>query len=135
MAATKKNGTSLLLYTGSDAIAASKSHSLSVNSESIDVTTKDSAGWKDILPGLKSWTVDCEGLVAFDNSFNYEYLLDALRNRTKLSIKLETTVVGDERLKGDVYVTSVELSAPQEDAISFTASFEGTGALTHETIT
>ena len=135
MAQTPLNGTALLLYSGSNAIAASKSHTLSVNAETIDVTTKDSAGWKEIIAGLKTWSVDAEGLVAFDNSYNYEFLLDALRNKTKLSIKLQTSTVGDERLLGDVYVTSVELSAPMEDAITFSASFEGTGALTHETIT
>ena len=132
---TKINATSLLLYSGANAIALSKNHTLSVNGESIDVTTKDSAGWKEILPGLKSWTVSCEGMVAFDSAYNYEYLLDALRNRTLLSVKLQTGTVGDERLLGDVYVTSIELSAPLEDGLSFTASFEGTGALTHETIT
>lgn len=135
MAATKINGTSFLLYNGTNAYAAAKSHTLSVSSETMDVTTKDSAGWKEILPALKSWSVDVEGLVAFDNNFNYESLLDALTNRTLLSVKLQTLTVGDERFKGDVYVTSVELNAPLEDVISFSCSFEGTGALTHETIT
>lgn len=135
MAQTPFNGTKMLLYSGSTAIAASKSHSLSFSSEMMDVTTKDSGGFKEILPALKSWTIDCEGLVAFDNANNYELLFDALKNRTKLSVKLDNSVVGDERLKGDCYISSLEMNAPMEDVVSFTASFEGTAALTRETIT
>lgn len=145
MAATKLNGTSLLLYTGTtdavyaasggDAIAASKSHTLSVSAESIDTTSKDSLGWKEILSGMRSYTIDTEGLVAFDNAFNYEYFLSALTNRTQLFVKLSTETSSDEKFYGTVYVTSVEQNAPLEDVISFTVSLEGTGALISSTIT
>ncbi len=141
----KINGTSLLLYVGTDtsvfaagggdAIAASKSHTLSISAESIDCTSKDSLGWKEILSGMRSYTIDTEGLVAFDSAFNYEFFLAALTNRTQLFVKLSTENSADEKFFGTVYVTSIEQNAPLEDVISYTVSLEGTAALQSSTIT
>lgn len=131
----KINGTSILLYSGANLIAASKNHTLNLESDTMDVTTKDSAGWKEILPALKSWSIDCDGLVSFSDTYNLEYFVDAIANRTLLSVKLQTGTAGNERFLGDVYVTSASLEAPMEDATSFSVSMEGTGALSHETET
>jgi len=137
MASTKINATNLLVYAAGTAIGASKGATLSIDSDVIDVTTKDSAGWREILPGLRSWSISVEALLTFDESPKrpYDYLYDALVNRTKIAVKFSTEVSGDDKFFGDVYVTSAPIEAPMEDAMAYSITLEGTGALTRQTVT
>ena len=48
------NGTNLGVYVGSTIIAAATDCSLSLNMDTIDITTKDSAGYRELLAGLRS---------------------------------------------------------------------------------
>ena len=60
---------------------------------------------------------------------NYEELFDKLVARGQIYLEVSTGITGDEYYYGQVYVTSVEKSAPMEDNVTFSASFEGTGQL------
>lgn len=144
MASTKINGTKIGIYlgttvaaesTGGALLGAAQSHTLSLQTETADVTTKDSAGWKEIIPTLKSFTIDVDALLTYDETYGYEALHDALINRTLLYFRLSTDVTGDEKWFGACYITSLEQNAPMEDGASYTASFEGTATLTRSTTT
>lgn len=124
------NGSSILLYCGGTALAYSTSHTLNVNMATIDVTSKDSAGWTDILPGLRDWSVDVEGFVALDSTTNYDYLYGLFSGRTQVMLKLSTNVSSDDYWHGYAYLTSLSMAAPVEDKITFSASFSGDGVLT-----
>jgi len=104
MASTKLNGTSVAFYlgttvaaqaTGGTKLGAATSHSLSLQSEMADVTTKDSGGWKEIIPTLKSFSIDVDALLTFDETYGFEALNDALINRTLLYFRLSTEVTGN----------------------------------------
>jgi len=135
MASTKLNGTKIALYYSGSKIGAATSHSLSLQTETADVTTKDSLGWKEIIPTLKSWSTDMDALMTFDETVGYEALYDAFINRTLLYVKLSTEVTGEEKFYGTAYITSLEANAPQEDAVTYSCSIEGTAALTRATVT
>ena len=62
------NGTQLLVYCAGNAIAYSKSCTLNRNVATIDVTTKTDNGDTNILPGLRDWSIDAEGVVALDSN-------------------------------------------------------------------
>jgi len=55
------NGTDLGVYIGSTLIAAATDVSLTLNAETIDITTKDSAAFRELLPGLRSGSVSVSG--------------------------------------------------------------------------
>tara|TARA_R100001198_G_C5206145_1_gene193242 strand:- start:307 stop:744 length:438 start_codon:yes stop_codon:yes gene_type:complete len=133
------NGTLAVLKTGtshSDAtpFAFSTSASISLSMDTRDISNKGSAGWRELLEAQKSWSASVEGLYAFNDSSsasvkNYEELFDKLVARGQIYLEVSTGVTGDEYYYGQVYVTSVEQSAPMEDNVTFSASFEGTGQL------
>jgi len=136
MATTGKfNGTDILVYVDDVAVAHATSHTLNINAEMIDATTKSSSGWKDVLPGLRDWSVDGEGFVAFDATEGVEESITDLTNRTQVTLKFSTEVTGDSRWTGSAYVSSISINAPLEDVVSYSLSFTGDGALTQETIT
>ena len=136
MATTGKlNGTALLVYVDGVAVAHATSHTLNVNAEMIDATTKSSAGWKDVLPGLRDWSIDCEGLVAWDATEGVSEAFADITARTQVTVKFAMEVTGDKRYTGSAYVSTFNMSAPLEDVITYSLSFAGDGALTEETVT
>lgn len=129
------NGTSLTVYVAGTAIALSKSCTLNRNNSMIDTTTKDSAGDKDGIPGLRDWSVSVDGLVGLDETTNIAYLDGLLTGRTLVSLKFSTNTSGDTYWTGNAYITTVSVESPMEAEVSFSAAFEGTGPLALVTLT
>lgn len=98
-------------------------------------------------PRKLSWTMSTENLYSLDGEGStYDDLFTAMTERKELSVvfSLEKeyaakkdevpeggwTPVTTGQYKGKVVITSLELNAPNGDNATFTASFEGVGALT-----
>jgi len=58
------NGTDLLVFTGGTAITHSTSASISFSMETREASTKDSSGYRALLEGQRSFTIECEGMTA-----------------------------------------------------------------------
>ena len=132
------NGTMALLQTGASGsttpYAFSTSASISLSMDTRDISNKASAGWRELLEAQMSWSASCEGLYAFADSGggsikNYNELFDLLITRTATYLELTTDTTGNYTYGGNAYLTSIEQSAPMEDNMTFSATFEGTGAL------
>lgn len=112
------------------AIGEMKDATLTINSSEIDVTSFDSAGWSEFTPGLKDWEVGSEGLyIAADAG--QDALFNALVNGTTVKVRLLPKAgTGNKGYQGDAILTSWEINNTTDDAVSISASFRGTGALT-----
>jgi TP901-1 family phage major tail protein len=91
----------------------------------IEVTSKDGQGWAESIAGIKSWSIDCEGFLVL-NDAGLEALEMAWENGTEIEVELE--------YNGSVYTGSALISDfpnefPQDDAVTFSLSLTGTGAL------
>ena len=105
--------------------------SFSLSHEPRDITTKDSAGYRALLEGLRSWSMSSSNLMAFDAGYGVKALRAALTGRTVVTLRWMTGVAADEYAQGTAYVTSIEENSPgAEDNASFSVTFEGTGAIT-----
>jgi len=124
------NGTDLLLYDNTHPFAGSTTCSMQVSNDMRDTTNKDSAGWKTVLPGGRSWTISCEGLVSFDQTYNYVYLLNFIINKTRIALKFKTSNASDTYFSGYAYLTSISMDAGNNANTTFSAQFQGDGALT-----
>lgn len=129
------NGTLLNIYFEGTAIAASTSASLDQSMSTREATTKDSAGYKEALEGLREWSISGDFLVSFDGAYTYDDLYTLWLNRTKVTIKYSSEVADDFRYTGEAYLTSLNQSAGVEETVSGSFTLEGTGVLTKETIT
>lgn len=116
-------------------IAYTQNHTLTMGMETRDATTKDSSGWATKKEGLRSWSISGDGLYYFAATYGPSDLFGLLENRTRVSLKFTTNVSGDKYFTGYAYLTSLEVSAPQEDTASFSFSFEGDGAIDEVTLT
>lgn len=102
----------------------------------IDVSNADSAGHREILPGLISESHKVDGFVVRDEAStlqNYDQLYAAAQARTKLTIRrnIYTSAgipnVGDTYYQRDVYISSLSKTSEMEGAVKFSATLEVTG--------
>ena len=114
----------------------SQSVTLDVSMDTIDITTKDSAGRQELLAGLTSFSLSSDGLMDFnpttvaDTEFD-ELFLQAYTNRTKVQFifTLATTNTGDYTFSGSGVVTALSISGGVEDAPVYSVSIQGSGLL------
>lgn len=131
-------GVDILLYanTGTDAApvwtvaGGQRGAKLSEKVDTIEVTSKASAGHKEYEYGLGDWTISCDG-VYVENDAGYQALVNALRNRTKLKVRWrEGGTAGTDTYEGLVLVTSRDLEGPYDAEATYSMELQGTGAPT-----
>ena len=133
------NGTDLILKVspssgGTEAkLMHSQNVSLSVNVDTIDISTKDSSGFRDLLGGQKSFSLSADGLMDFAGvaaDTEVDELLDQMLDRTAVTFTFALSTPAGYTLTGSGFITSLEISGGTEDAPTYSCSIEGTGALT-----
>lgn len=134
------NGTDLAVYfnttDGSETVLAHATEcSISISESSRDTTTKQSAGWTERLEGLRDWSVSTSHLFAEDASNGLQDIWTAFNSRNEVSILFSNENTGDYRWNGRARITSIEKNAGTEDNVTYSVTFEGTGALVYEELT
>jgi TP901-1 family phage major tail protein len=128
------NGTELGVYIDSTLIAAATDCSLSLNTETIDITTKDSAGYRELLGGLKSGSISVSGLIDYVDASNKDFadLWTAWEARTILTLKFSKAneSTGELSFTCGGIITTLEQSGGTEDTATYSATFELTGPVT-----
>ena len=140
------NGTDLVLKVSpSDGVADvklmhSQTVSLSINVDTIDISTKDSSGFRDLIGGQKSFSLSADGLMDFagvagdtevDELFNqmFQPVGGAGRTAVTFTFGFDSPASGEYSYSGSGFITSLEISGGTEDAPTYSVSIEGTGAL------
>ena len=85
------------------------------------------AQYKEKLPTIKNWTASAEGTVAFAAGESQHKLYQAFESGefVTLTIKLDEGVY----FEGSALISSLSISGSPDDALSLSAEFEGSGAI------
>lgn len=128
------NATTIKIKIGGNVIGKALNGTLSVGHSLNTSVNKDDLGWEKSLPGARNWSIsgDCE--FAFDEGHGADEIVDAIIDRSKLSIEFTTDIAGDYEFSGDAYVESFELSGDAETNLSYSYTLKGTGALSRAAI-
>ena len=131
------NGTDLILKVspssgGAEAkLMHSQNVSLSMNVDTIDISTKDSAGFRDLLGGQKSFSLSADGLYDYSptagTTTDPSDLVTQMLNRTEVTFTFTyggSLSAGDTYYTGSGLVTSFEVSGGVEDAPTYSISIE-----------
>ena len=126
------NGTVFLLSVGGTALADQTEGSISINMETRDITTKDSSGYRELLEGLRSGSISVSGLVDDDASGGAGgSLFTQLNSRSSVALIFGFDDASDDyNYACNGFCTSLEVSAGTEDNVTYSATFEITGAIT-----
>ena len=120
-------GLDVLIKVGSQVVGGQRNASVEMSAETIDTTVKTTGGWASKIPGIKSWTSSCDGVYFVDDA-GLEAAQTAFMNGTAVSLEFSNS--NGLSYSGQAVITSMSVEAGQEDIVSYTISFEGTGALT-----
>ena len=106
--------------------------SISINQETVDVTTKDSSRVRELLAqgGVKSFTISGSGV--FDDSASHTTLLGVLDASTFTNFQF---IMPDfNTFTGAFQVTSVEYSGTYNDSAQYSLTFESADTITVATV-
>ena len=113
--------------------------SVSVSTETRDTTSKNNAGYRALLPGLKTLTVNFTAFYAGDATNGYDELMTDFLAGNKQDVKVcsfdfdaSSEEAGDKEIVFEAYITSLELSAGTEDNASYTCTLECVSAITFQ---
>lgn len=122
-------GVSVLLYTQvgntKTVLGGQSGATLNRSTNVLEVTSKES-GWAENLAGVKSWSIDCEGYVVVSDTA-YDTLEESWEDG--IEIDVEIVVPSGKTYAGKGIIADFPLEAPQDDALTFSISVTGTGAL------
>jgi predicted secreted protein len=132
------NGTLIAIYKDVSGtltkIANATSNDFTITKDMIETTNKDSAGAKEYIAGEYGYTMSVEGMFEEDASvgalISWKEIMTDLLAGTIVTIVMTSNVTGDLKLSGSALFNDLKLTAPQNAVSTFTASIQGTGALT-----
>ena len=104
-----------------------------MNVDTIDVSTKDSAGFRDLIGGQKSFSLSADGLMDFTSTASTtdpDALFTQMMNRTSVSFTFALATPAGYKYTGSGFITSLEITGGVEDAPTYSCTIEGSGAIT-----
>jgi len=124
MAATP--GWQMKLYREGTLVAGLRAKTMTIGNTGIDITSDDDEGFRTFmaLSGVKQIDISAEGVVKDDDWI--QEAIDAADLINPYTMVLESGAV----IAGDFRINSVAISGPTNDAVTFTAEIQSSGAYT-----
>ena len=125
------NGSRFLLYRDDVPVGHTTGLSLTLDVDLVESTNKDSLGFQEILPGVRSGQITATGFTNYDDNVNFEELADMVLTRTSAEFFIGTATPPNGLIfQGDGFVTSVEEVAEMESITSYDLEITVTGLYT-----
>lgn len=124
----KIRGLEVLIYIDDTVVGGQRGASLTMSADELDITDKNTTGYKKYLVGLKEWGISCDGLVVAGEA-GYDALFNAFiaGNIVHVQLKKADDSFGYE---GDMVVSSMDFDAQYDDALTYSCELKGAGDLT-----
>lgn len=122
------SGRELLIKKGVTVLAGVRTKTVTINGEPIDVTTDDDSGFRTLLadPATRSIDLSVEGITK-DATLRAIVAGGGSQMLSDITVEYPDGSV----IAGDFYLVSVEESGEYQDAVTFTASLQSSGAFTY----
>ena len=121
------NGTDIVVFMGADAVAHATSHTLGMTMATRETSNKDTGKFNTKAPARLEVTASCDALVVYTD---FALMAAAVTDRAPLLVKFgERTAEGtldDTKFyaEGMFIITSLEMTAGDQENASYSASFE-----------
>lgn len=134
-------GDELMVFNDSKSLAHAKSHTLSLTTNEIDISSKDYGYWEASEAGTLAWEITSENLYTED----YDALFTAWVGKTSLPIVFGFAASYDgnglgsstewapdtakKRYSGNAIITNLQVNANNGEIATYSVTFKGVGAL------
>lgn len=107
-------------------VAAQRGGTLNRSADTLDASSKEDYGWANNEAGIKSWSLDCDGLFV-ENNGGFDALNVAWVNGdcVRVRVRFPSGLV----FVGNAIITDFPIEFPYDDAVTYSLTFEGKGAL------
>lgn len=123
-----QHGIGVVLSVGDKVLAGQREVSLQRSADSINITNKINGNWQENLSGLKTWSINCNGMYVLDSE-SFTLLEDAFMNNKDIDVKIS---IQDKIYKGKAIITRFPLSSVYNIQYKYTVNLLGDGALIQE---
>jgi predicted secreted protein len=135
------NGSDLLLQISKNPlgfrnVAYAHDFELGITSDIIDQTNKDSEGWRQMMLGLREWTIKCDALYQNESDPLFNYFMDFygfvdIKNKLQCQFTIRDANTADDNLvyNGTARIVSLNLKGEFEDQSIFQIFLAGTSQL------
>jgi|TARA_R110000782_G_scaffold9465_1_gene30438 predicted secreted protein len=137
----KINGTDFRFYVGTTLVGNATEGSVSLERDLPDASDKDSGGWAENIQGQKSWSMSCTAFLNFvpdGTDVNFVSLFSSIFGTSVITVKFSVatgvTQASANEYIGTANLSSLSLTAPLEDVMSFDLDATGTGPLVQSVI-
>jgi hypothetical protein len=136
----KLNGTNLLLYIQMEGagpwipILAAQNHSISIDVDLPDASTKGSGGFDEHIPGMRSASGDIDILYDPSEEYNKDQIWDMISNRKGAKIRSSTAETGYKFFEFNASLSNFSENADMEQPVSFSCSFKSNGIIEYKTV-
>lgn len=116
---------------GDELLAISGQQGLTINrsADSIEITSKDTqGGWKSKISGMKEWSIDNDGIYSLSDE-SHSVLSQAFENSDPVCVKVINAKTKKGMFGGLAVITDYPIEAPYDDAMTYSLTLEGMGAL------
>lgn len=129
------NGTLQVLTLDGTVLAKLTNTDITMDTNLFEVTSKESGGYAEFLPGLRNITYSVEGIADFQSANkDLADIFTIYTSRASCALVWTNAVTGDKKITQTGYLTSCNISAPMEDTVTYSLEFQGTGTPTIATI-
>ena len=98
-----------------------------------DATTKDSAGFSEVIAGLVSAEITFDGLMDYTDANGGKEISHKLLTRQKCDFTFGTAATGDTIYSGEGFISAAEITGSMEEATTYSGTITVTGAITEST--
>ncbi|GAA4299392.1 hypothetical protein [Nibribacter koreensis] len=136
MAVTQLSATDLVVKINDIEVLCANSAELTIDREMLEAVCGASGNFTDYTPGRIDWSMSADALFRVfttpdaTTNVSAQNVATMLLAGTKVSVSFGTTVTGGFTFEGESYVNSFSASKEVDGVPSWSAGFQGTGALT-----
>lgn len=128
------DGKRIFVVAGTYTYAAQITGGMDVDANMIEVTSKDSSGWREFISGLKGGSITFEGLADLADSDGPTRPFDQLVAGTAVTCYFgEAAGTAGVRWTCSGLVEQLSLTAPNDEAFGYSGTIRVTGAITETT--
>lgn len=111
------------------AIAGQQSLTINRSADTVETTSKDTkGGWKSQMAGMKEWSIDSDGAYVM-GAESHKELQKYFESGDLMCIKIVDIKESKPLFGGLAVLTEYTLEAPFDDAMTYSCSIAGNGAL------
>jgi len=118
------------VYVGAAAVAKATDCSIEFTVGERTVSHKDiTTGWGAVDAGEFSATISTSALYSEDDGESFATLWAAFNTKAYVTLKFSTEVAGDKYYTGSFMISNLSINAPNNESVTYTASFKNNGAV------